>query len=406
MSSHSVLEIKHRIENEIELINRAKSLIEFVLAEKGVRKQNNRIVQSWRMRTKSLIKKRLEQQNEMELAGEQLNSLKWPPMAYRIRTKRGAEILLERYQSALDQIQQAELELENMKAKNLGEVNGQLETRWQEIQIQQQAVQEYMDDNESSKVQSELNRLNGIAPVFKLNNGDGGDYVSVDASSVREVLKRFEANENDISNPFSGLSNWIEDYASDESYLPADEWTDQVVSDLQNYLNRNKLSSEPETSVFKTKRLSRVSKIRVSEILPESVASEMLMYATDEYDNTLANVQQINDLANEYDLITIMLKKEEKDATKRLINVAIELSNITICFGRQTQQTARFKAATNQLLQIENKGIVAATNSTEQFVAAANVLTKWFDEKWYQFGGSPEGDTAYGGKGNAYVFKL
>lgn len=334
MSSHSVLEIKHRIENEIELINRAKSLIEFVLAEKWVRKQNNRIVQSWRMRTKSLIKKRLEQQNEMELAGEQLNSLKWPPMAYRIRTKRGAEILLERYQSALDQIQQAELELENMKAKNLGEVNGQLETRWQEIQIQQQAVQEYMDDNGSSKVQSELNRLNGIAPVFKLNNGDGGDYVSVDASSVREVLKRFEANENDISNPFSGLSNWIEDYASDESYLPADEWTNQVVSDLQNYLNRNKLSSEPETSVFKTKRLSRVSKIRVSEILPESVASEMLMYATDEYDNTLANVQQINDLANEYDLITIMLKKEEKDATKRLINVAIELSNITIYFGR------------------------------------------------------------------------
>ncbi|MBS0943818.1 hypothetical protein [Lactiplantibacillus plantarum] len=406
MSSHSVLEMKHKIENEIELINKAKQLIEAVLAEKVILKKNNGLVQSWRMRTKSLIKKRQEQQSDNEITIERLNNMKWPPMAYKVKTKRGAEILLERYQAALDQIQQAELALENLSAVNRSEIVGQLEIRWKLIIKNQQAVQEYLGQISSSDIQSDLNRLNELAPVFELSQEESGLHISVNVSNVRTILKRFESNENDISNPFNGLSNWIDEYATDESFLPADEWTDQVVNDLQNYLDKHNFSLHSEIEPFKTKWLSRVGKLRGKEILPNSVASEMLMYATDEYDNTIANVGQINDLANEYDLLPIELKKESNDATKRLINVVIELSNITIYFGRQTQQTARFKMATNQLLQIENKGLLASTNACDQFVSASNILTKWFDEKWYQFGGNPEGDTAYGGKGNAYVFKL
>ncbi|MBS0936601.1 hypothetical protein JK214_07160 [Lactiplantibacillus plantarum] len=398
--------MKHKIENEIELINKAKQLIEAVLAEKVILKKNNGLVQSWRMRTKSLIKKRQEQQSDNEITIERLNNMKWPPMAYKVKTKRGAEILLERYQAALDQIQQAELALENLSAVNRSEIVGQLEIRWKLIIKNQQAVQEYLGQISSSDIQSDLNRLNELAPVFELSQEESGLHISVNVSNVRTILKRFESNENDISNPFNGLSNWIDEYATDESFLPADEWTDQVVNDLQNYLDKHNFSLHSEIEPFKTKWLSRVGKLRGKEILPNSVASEMLMYATDEYDNTIANVGQINDLANEYDLLPIELKKESNDATKRLINVVIELSNITIYFGRQTQQTARFKMATNQLLQIENKGLLASTNACDQFVSASNILTKWFDEKWYQFGGNPEGDTAYGGKGNAYVFKL
>lgn len=398
--------MKHKIENEIELINKAKQLIESVLAEKRTRKQNNSLVQSWRMRIKSLMKKRLIKQVENEATVQRLNNLKWPPMAYRIKTKRGAEILLERYQMAIEQIQQVELDLEELTITNRSEIAGQLETRLQELINNQQAVREYMDDQNSDDKQGALNRLNAIAPVFEIKRDDNGSLISINQTEVRSILRQFESAENDISNPFNGLSNWIDEYAADDSFLPADEWTDRVVTDLQQYLDKNGLSTISGNTLFKTKRLSRVEKLKSKDILPESVVSEMLMYATDEYDNTIANVAQINDLANEYDLLPIELKKEANDATKRLINVVIELSNITIYFGRQTQQTTRFKMATNQLLQIESKGILAATNACEQFVSASNILTKWFDEKWYQFGGTPEGDTAYGGKGNAYVFKL
>lgn len=398
--------MKHRIENEIEFINKAKQLIESVLVEKRIRKQNNGLVQSWRMRIKSLMKKRLIKQAENEATVQRLNNLKWPPMAYRIKTNRGAEILLERYQMAVEQIQQVELDLEELTITNRSEIAGQLETRLQEITNNQQAIREYMDDQHSDDKQGVLNRLNAIAPVFEIKRDENGSLISINQTEVRSILRQFESVENDISNPFNGLSNWIDEYAADDSFLPADEWTNQVVADLQQYLDKNGLSTSSERPLFKTKRLSRVEKLKSKDILPESVLSEMLMYATDEYDNTIANVAQINDLANEYDLLPIELKKETNDATKRLINVVIELSNITIYFGRQTQQTARFKMATNQLLQIENKGILAATNACDQFVSASNILTKWFDEKWYQFGGNPEGDTAYGGKGNAYVFKL
>lgn len=398
--------MKHRIENEIEFINKAKQLIESVLTEKIIRKQNNELVLSWRMRITSLMKKRLIKQAENDATVQRLNNLKWPPMAYRIKTKRGAEILLERYQMAVEQIHQVELELEELTVTNHSEIVGQLETRLQEITNNQQAVREYIDDQYFDDKQGALNRLNAIAPVFEIKRDDNGSLISINQTEVRSILRQFESAENDISNPFNGLSNWIDEYAEDDSFLPADEWTGRVVADLQRYLDQNELSTTSKNHPFKTKRLSRVGKLKGKDILPEYAVNEMLMYATNEYDNTLANIAQINDLANEYDLLTIELKKEANEATKRLINVAIELSNITIYFGRQTQQTVRFKVATNQLLQIENKGIVATTNACEEFVSASNNLTKWFDEKWYQFGGTPEGDTAYGGKGNAYVFKL
>lgn len=398
--------MKHKIENEIELINKAKQFIESVLAEKKIRKQNNRWVQSWRMRIKFLMKKRLIKQVENEATVQRLNNLKWPPMAYRIRTKRGAEILLERYQMAIEQIQQVGLDLEELTITNRSEIAGQLETRLQELINNQQAVREYMDDQHFDDKQGALNRLNAIAPVFEIKRDESGSLISINQTEVRSILRQFESAENEITNPFNGLSNWIDEYAADGSFLPADEWTGRVVADLQRYLDQNELASTSETPPFKTKRLSRVGKLRGKDILPESVVNEMSMYATGEYENTIANVAQINDLANEYDLLPIELKKEVNDATKRLINVAIELSNITIYFGRQTQQTERFKIATNTLLQIENKGILASTNACEEFVSTSNILIKWFDERWYQFGGTPEGDTAYGGKGNAYVFKL
>ena len=52
-----------------------------------------------------------------------------------------------------------------------------------------------------------------------------------------------------------------------------------------------------------------------------------------------------------------------------------------------------------------DKGYIALSNAFDEFEHDISILENWISSSWYQFGGTPENDTAYNGRGNIHRWK-
>ncbi|KRL79201.1 hypothetical protein [Ligilactobacillus equi] len=276
-----------------------------------------------------------------------------------------------------------------------------------------------IDRKKMSQTMSILNSYANVpcSNLYSYKVTGKGEKATITFTPNRDViislLKRADAMEFYPKIPFNNVSSWADDYAKDTSGRPVTDYVDDIYKELveakelfesdPNYWRKDNLKFDfielPE--VPDVEQLIPSANVG----MPENVIVELGEYSRGSFQNTYLNVPRINELAYTYNSPSIEFKQpRHSKASEECKSLLLQLTDILNQFGtRRTKKGYSLKIwqSTVRLLQAQDKGYIALNNAFSEFEADVDYIKTWVNSSWYQFGGIPENDNAFNGRGNA-----
>ena len=454
------------VEQELALIKEIDEIANEQYILKAIRKMNNAAVRGWRLNIMRRVQRVQEQitgvfdedtykhlNTEIEALNEEIqafgtiefdNAIKLTGQSREIREK------IINLEKKLDGKVNTE-PLTEIKAKLLTRINdnrsflAEQKRKQREVEKENKTIEE---DNKNLKAEIALFRAEARDYVDNINkrlgwvSSDGKFAIfneeseEIEEYSVENVANSFTdtiVNQNDPMTYISGFPDDLYDKLYDEAIDDPEFLSDKtkVYQSLQNYFDLEVAKEEkPEKPVVELEDLKNVpeiqsAKIKVNDIviprlsestilqgnkIPDEVIEELQSYRQGKYELTISKKDRINELASQYNLLSINIVNQKEKASTRIINQKIrELISVQNSFGSEhNSRTGQAKikvfieATRNFLRHTRNQQAVFEA-SYHKFMNAAKDLEDWVNRSWWQFGGQPEHHHGAGAGDNSKV---
>ncbi|MDF4191068.1 hypothetical protein PV939_06145 [Ligilactobacillus salivarius] len=418
------------VQEERALFKEILALKPQVLDTKKLYRENQSNIRSWRNRTLSYLNN--IDYDEFDNEEEDITSVNFdlkrihvPQLdivyADYLKVRRNYVQIRKRIASIIDQIDYISDEAVTNKERVLDELAAADKQLKNNISKLRKVVLKHNNPVDKLKVAKTLEILNGYAGVdtddlftyelIKNKNSISINYIPRKEEIVR-ILDKADAGDYYPVVPFEKVYDLKENYLDRQQ--PLNSFSNEIYHELKEsseFFEQDEYWKVDIENIITLPEIPSVETLITADgnYLPLSMQEELRLYATGEFRNTTANINRINEIAYTYHTPTIDFNtstNSEEDALIR--NKLLALTDILEKFSRKNTKLGMvisIRSSAINLLKAQDKGYIALSNAFDEFEHDVSILENWISSSWYQFGGTPENDTAYNGRGNIHRWR-